>query len=83
MTVFKKPLRFDYAIIENKSVKLLIEYHGIQHYRAGWNESEEEFQKRLAHDEMKRLYCKQNNIHLYEIKYNDNVEEKLKEIFNE
>ena len=32
---------------------------------------------------MKRIYCKHNNIPLYEIKYNENIINRLEEIINE
>ena len=62
---------------------LFIEYNGIQHYIPqkyfGGQISFEHQQKR---DDYVRNYCKTNNIKLLEIKYNDNIQNKLQEILN-
>jgi hypothetical protein len=66
------PLSFDFAIYKNRKIILLIEYQGEQHYRPvdlfGGLKSFEEQQRK---DEIKRNYCKQNNIPLLEIPYWD------------
>lgn len=67
----KKYLYFDFAIInDDGSIKCLIEYQGIQHYdlnslHGNWKNSPQ------VHDQMKRDYCKKNNITLIEIPYYD------------
>lgn len=67
----KKYLYFDFAILnDDKSIKCLLEYQGIQHYHpevlhSSWKNSPQE------HDQMKRDYCKKNNIRLVEIPYTD------------
>ena len=67
----KKYLYFDFAILnEDKTIKCLIEYQGIQHYHpevlhGSWKNSPQE------HDKMKKEYCKKNNIKLIEIPYTD------------
>ena len=60
------PLRFDFAIIEKKELKCLIEYQGKQHYEdtTNWGSPKE-------NDLIKREYCKRNNIKLIEIPYYD------------
>jgi len=61
------PLRFDFALFDNENnLKGLIEYQGEQH----WCESNGFYSKDIVrHDEMKREYCKNHNIQLFEIRY--------------
>ena len=81
--VYKKPLRFDAYDCEHK---IAYEYQGEQHYRPinfnGYDvkKSEEEFELNQIRDQIKRDYCKKNNIHLIEIPYweYDNMEEILR-----
>ena len=77
------PLRFDFAIFDDlKQLKFLIEYQGEQHfYSAEYFGGEEKFLLGQKYDNMKREYCKRNNIKLYEIPYYDDLELKLQEIF--
>lgn len=68
-----KPLPFDFAIFDdNDTLMSLIEYQGDIHFKttSGWNDEKHllSLQKR---DEIKRQYCKQNNIKLIEIPYTD------------
>lgn len=71
----KKPLPFDFAILNNKGDLLfLIEFQGKQHYiETGWTQdakkSKESFIMQQINDNMKRDYCKTNNINLVEIGY--------------
>lgn len=69
------PLPFDFAIFNNKeNLCCLIEFQGRQHYfktTGSWVETEEDFQNRLKRDEIKRTYCKDNNIPLIEISYRE------------
>lgn len=70
---YQKTLPFDFAIFnQNNTLKCLIEYQGDIHFKStgGWN-TEEELQSRQKRDEIKRQYCKQNNIKLVEIPYTD------------
>lgn len=76
---------FDFAILENKQLKCLIEYDGQQHYYgwAGDLKSLQEIQKR---DEIKDAYCKQKHIKLIRIKYDEYnalTKERLEELINE
>ncbi len=74
-------LFFDFAILdENDCVLYLIEFQGIQHYEkcGRWNEFGK--QQREITDAMKKEYCKNNNIPLYEIRYDENVEIALEKI---
>ena len=71
------PLRFDFFI----NNKFLLEYDGITHFQAtgGWNDSKavENIQNK---DKIKNEWCKQNNITLHRISYNDIYsDEKLNE----
>lgn len=73
----KTPLRFDVAILENDKPIKLIEFQGPQHYTNIFKLSAEEWEYSLQRDEMKRQYCKEKDIPLLEIKYNEAIEEKL------
>ena len=73
-------LRFDFGILNNNSeLVMLIEFQGRQHYIDGLKFGS--YQRNYS-DKIKRDYCKQNNIPLYEIKYNDDLESVLSNIFN-
>lgn len=64
------PLFFDFYLPD---YNVLIEYQGEQHYTysgRGWN-TYEHFLKLQERDELKRQYCKQNNLKLIEIPYTD------------
>jgi hypothetical protein len=74
-----RPLPFDIAIMdEDQKVRLLIEFHGIQHFVPvefyGGEEAMKQTQKR---DKIKKDYCEQNNIPLVEITYKHNLEIEL------
>lgn len=71
--------RFDFAIFNEEGLKCLIEYQGEQHRI---NKGEFGKQQREETDELKRRYCKEKNIVLFEIWYYENIEERLNEIFN-
>jgi hypothetical protein len=73
--VNKYPLRFDFYLpIQNKC----IEYNGEQHYEKvdffGGNKTLKYNKKR---DNIKSEFCKDNNIDLIIIKYNESIEDKL------
>ena len=72
------PLPFDFKIEYGKQT-YLIEYQGVQHYKPveafGGNE---QFKSQIRNDNIKRKYCKDNNITLIEIPYwIDDIEEYL------
>ena len=76
---------FDFALFDsNNNLLGFIEYNGKQHYIAtgGWN-TEESVAITQNRDTQKREWCKKLNIPLYEIKYDENIEIKLKEILQE
>lgn len=70
----KSKARFDF-FVENKYI---IEFDGIQHYKAGTGkfDNAEKFQKTQEHDKIKNEYCLKNNIPLIRIPYNeiDNID---------
>lgn len=74
-------LRFDFALYDNlDNMVCLIEYQGIQHYKEQKYFGE---QQRAETDFLKREYCKENNIKLFEIKYDEDVEASLKNILQQ
>lgn len=75
------PLRFDFALFKDDKLVGLIEYQGIQHYieqPMGFGK-----QQREVTDKAKRDYCQSNNIPLFEIMYNDNIEQKVNSVIKE
>ncbi len=65
-------LPFDFAVMKNNNLALLIEYQGEQHFKSlewfGWRES---FADRQKKDAIKRNYCLTNRIPLLEIHFED------------
>jgi len=76
-------LPFDFCIYTNNRF-FLIEYDGIQHYEPcfGLNEDQklENFNRIKYNDSIKEQYCKDNNITLYRIRYNENHIQKITSI---
>lgn len=73
-------VRFDFAIFDDKShLQCLIEFQGAQHFL---NNAFGKFQREIT-DPLKNNYCKDHNIKLYYINYNDNIENKLLNIYEE
>ncbi len=68
-----KKLYFDFYL---PKYNICIEYDGKQHYENIYN-SNQEFIKIQLRDNIKDTYCKDNNISLLRIRYDENVEEKL------
>jgi hypothetical protein len=63
-------IKFDFAVVQNEVVVGLIEFNGQQHYEAiEFFGSEERFILQQQIDDIKRNYCKDNNIPLIEIHY--------------
>ena len=69
--------RFDFAIFGEKGLICLIEYQGVQHFQ---DKGEFGLTQRESTDKLKKEYCAINNIALYEIRYNDNLEKVLIDI---
>lgn len=60
-----------------------IEYNGKQHYiPVKYFGGEIQYKDQIQRDKNLRNYCKENNIDLLEIRYDQNVEEKLDEYFS-
>ena len=74
--------RFDFAVFGENGVKLLIEFHGKQHYE---DTSYGKAADRQKKDSIKRNWAKENNIPLYEIPYweLDNIEKVLEGIIKD
>lgn len=70
-----KPLSFDFYL---PMYNVCIEYQGRQHYEPVEHfGGEEQFKVQQRHDQIKRDYCRKNNINLLEIPYYKDAEEKL------
>ena len=67
----KDYLRFDFAIFKDNELFCLLEYQGKQHYEPYHFDDTERFKKRQEYDQIKRDYCKNNNLKLIEIPYTD------------
>jgi hypothetical protein len=83
--IYKKPLKFDFMIFNNDNLKCLIEFNGIQHYefRKKFHKSENDYINSKFRDQLKIDYCKENNIKLYIIRYDDDLEVELEKIIKE
>ena len=78
-----KRLRFDFAILnDDNTIKTLIEYNGLQHYEfiKYFHKEEINFNLSKSRDQLKINFCKENNIFLHIIKYNDDIDKKINEI---
>lgn len=75
-----RPLPFDFYLPDKN---IAIEFDGIQHFQI--NEffgGEKEFKNTSKKDKIKNNYCRENNIYLLRIKYNDNIFDILNKIIN-
>lgn len=78
---FKNKLKFDFYLT-NKN--LCIEFDGDQHFnKFRFEKNEDGLNIRKKRDEIKNIYCEENNIRLHRIKYTDNIENKMEEILND
>ena len=76
-----RPFRFDFALLDNEDNLLaLVEYQGSQHYIEYPGYEQYGATERYISDPLKRKYCKQHNIPLYEIKYTENTLTRIDEI---
>lgn len=77
-----RKLPFDFAIFgDNNQIKFLLQFQGQQHFKNTFRSHKQKYDEYIAHDIVKRKYCRQHNILLYQITYKQNLEEKLKQIF--
>ena len=75
----KRLLPFDFYI---PSKNIAIEYDGKQHSQPiDWFGGLEGFKYIKRHDQIKTQYCKNNDIKLFRITYEDNIQEKLNSLF--
>jgi hypothetical protein len=70
-----RKLPFDFYLPDYNT---LIEYQGVQHHKNIWGQNRLNIQ--IATDKIKKEYCFKNNIHLEEIWYNENTQERLQQI---
>lgn len=75
-----KKLKFDFAVLDNcDNLICLIEFDGEQHFN---KKSKFYNENIIKHDRQKDLYCLKNNIKLFRIKYDDDINEKLNNILD-
>lgn len=70
--------RFDFAIFSKDNLYCLIEYQGIQHYKI-YSSDFGDYEREVT-DKLKKEYCKEKNISFYEIKYDEDILQKLQKI---
>ena len=75
---YKGHLRFDFIIPQNN---LIIEFQGSMHYSKK-DRGGRPLSYYQARDQTKRDFCIANNIRLEEIRYDEDLEARLREIFN-
>ena len=73
-------LFFDFYLPEKNCC---LEYDGEQHFvKFRWEDDEDKLIIRQKRDEIKNEYCDKNNIRLIRIRYDENLLDRLNEIFN-
>ena len=74
-------LSYDFYLLD---YNLLIEYQGEYHDGTAGNQTQEDFDRQILHDKLKKEYTKNNNIELIEIWYYDydNIENLLNHYLN-
>lgn len=65
--IYKRPLRFDFALFDNDKLIGLIEFQGRQHFKDIKYFQNDSFEERKLKDEKKVEYCKSHNIPLLKI----------------
>jgi Zn finger protein HypA/HybF involved in hydrogenase expression len=80
-----KRLKFDFAILDNNNLKCLIEYNGLQHYKfvKYFHKDEKSFNDSIIRDETKIKFCQDSNVKLHIIKFDEDIENKMKKIVYE
>lgn len=75
-----KPLPFDFYLPE---YNICIEYQGQQHYESiEYFGGKSKFESQIKKDNIKKEYCQQNNIFLFEIPYYLDLDEELIKLYN-
>lgn len=75
------PLRFDFAVFdERNNLKFLLEYQGAAHFSNVFKIPEEDYAFAMERDDMKRRYCSEHGIHLYEFNKDTDIEVELKKL---
>lgn len=71
----KRELKFDFYL---PKYSVCIEYDGEQHFnKFSFEKDDKKLNERKLRDKIKNDYCKNNNIPLYRIRYDENIEDKL------
>ena len=74
------PLKFDFYLTE---YNICIEFDGIYHFTPHWSDKNNiNFNSAKERDRIKDRYCEEKNIKLLRIKYDDNIKEKMENIWN-
>ena len=80
---YQNLLYFDFGIFDNNdNLKYLLEFNGEQHYKFKpfFHKTEEDFLVSQLRDVLKKDYCEKNNIPLYIIKYDEDINEKINKL---
>lgn len=78
---YKMPLYFDFFIPEYRTA---IEFQGAQHFKAiDFFGGEAAFKDQQIRDQIKRDWCKANNIRLIEVEFHKDILEQLKDFLDE
>jgi very-short-patch-repair endonuclease len=73
--IHKKKLQFDFYLSQHN---ICIEFDGLQHYQPiEWFGGIESLKISKIRDQIKNKFCKENNINLIRIKYDENILDKL------
>lgn len=80
---YQRPLRFDFAIFDKQQLLFVLEFQGPQHFSEYSKSTNFGQLQRDVTDNLKKDYCEKHNIKLYEITFQDDIEEKLNCIFEE
>ena len=76
----KYKLKFDFYLPD---YNICIEFDGEQHFKPfRFEKDNKRLQQTINNDIIKNEYCKNNNINLIRIKYNEDIDKKMNEIFN-
>jgi hypothetical protein len=81
LSPFGWPIFFDFALRDDNNKINLIEFQGIQHF-IPQPDHFGDYQREIT-DPLKKEYCKQNNIRLFEITYEDDIKSSLDKILSE